>query len=93
MAVYVDKLAPCIPNPRWRWNESCHLFADSTGELCKFAAAIGLRRSWLQPGGRHPPHYDLTAGKRAAAIRRGAVEIGRRQVVGRIRKWREEQDE
>jgi Protein of unknown function (DUF4031) len=61
---------------RCRWS---HLTADTQDELHEFAARLGLRREWFQPGrprgdGTPSPfwHYDVTAGKRALAIRMGA---------------------
>lgn len=70
-----------------RW---CHLFSDHIDqtELHEFAARIGLKRVWFQPGkdlldwSRHDPvgdHYDLTAGKRRYAVAAGAVEVDLQQ--------------
>ncbi|HMN12797.1 MAG TPA: DUF4031 domain-containing protein [Bellilinea sp.] len=43
-------------------------------ELHEMADRIGMKRSWFQdkPG---RPHYDLSPGKRALAVRNGAVEV------------------
>lgn len=51
----------------------CHLWADTPEELHALARRIGLKRAWFQdrPGF---PHYDLTPGRRALALRAGAVE-------------------
>jgi Protein of unknown function (DUF4031) len=91
VAVYVDD--PSIPaqvrNGRVvhdsRWS---HLFADTQQELHAFAAKLGLRRSYFQPGrprGNGSPsphwHYDLTAGKRQQAIRLGAQPVTARQAI------------
>ena len=73
--IYVDSLRSCIPNHKWRWNESCHLFADSLEELHEFALKLGLKRSYFQAGSI-VPHYDLTANKRKEAVKKGADEIG-----------------
>jgi hypothetical protein len=73
MSVYVDSLGFCVPNARWRYTESCHLVADSLEELHSFATRLGLKREWFQD--KRLPHYDLTKGKRALAVRLGAVEI------------------
>lgn len=58
-----------------RW---CHLFADEpdAAELHTLAARIGLKRAWFQGD-----HYDLTPGRRAAAVRAGALEVDRRRAV------------
>ena len=94
MAVYVDdaSIAARVANGRVvcdsRWS---HLFADTQQELHAFAAKLGLRRSYFQPGrsrgdGSPSPHwhYDLTAGKRAQAIRFGAQPVTSREAVGII---------
>ena len=60
-----------------RW---CHLFSDETDpampELHAFARRVGMRRPWFQGN-----HYDLTPGRRAAAVKAGARELGRREAV------------
>jgi len=83
MSVYVDPMMACVPNRNWRWRENCHLTADTDEELHAFAQSIGLRRSWHQRGSIS--HYDLTRGKRALAVRRGAIELTRKQAAERYR--------
>jgi hypothetical protein len=58
---------------------SCHLAANGYSELHldalhKFAARIGMKRSYFQPH-KIAPHYDLTKNRREAAIIAGAVEV------------------
>ena len=65
---------------------SCHLVADSVEELHAFAREIGLRAEWFQLGGM--PHYDLTAGMRAKAIKCGAQQITRERMRDKMRNWR-----
>jgi len=72
--IYVDSLRSCIPNPKWRWNKSCHLFADSLEELHEFALKLGLKRSYFQSKSI-VPHYDLTENKRREAVMKGAREV------------------
>lgn len=85
MAVYVDPMMSCIPNGRWRWTRSCHMFADTVDELHAMASVIGLRRAWFQPSPPHRfPHYDLHESRRRAAVFAGVVELDRRQAV---EKW------
>lgn len=81
--VYVDPIQPCIPNPMWKWNKSCHMYADTTEELHATAKVIGLKRAWFQD---KPSlcHYDLTVGKRAKALKAGAVSVGFRHVADTI---------
>lgn len=80
MTVYVDQIKDYkgavggrVGRVSQQW---CHLTADTLDELHAMAAKIGLKRSWFQPSHLlHHCHYDLTPGKRAAAVRAGAVEI------------------
>lgn len=76
MSVYVDSIQRWPTRIRCFQAGSCHLMADTLDELHAFAARLGLRSAWFQP---HPrwPHYDLTPGRRAEAVRLGAVEVGR----------------
>lgn len=78
--IYVDEISPCLPNARWHYNYSCHLFSDNEQELHLFASQIGLKREWFQNHNKLP-HYDLTTGKRKLAIRFGAIEATRQMVV------------
>jgi len=78
--VYVDSLKSCIPNKNWKYNESCHLFADSIEELHAFASRIGLRRSWFQNSSKLP-HYDLTRARRIRAVKNGAIEVSNKFLV------------
>jgi len=95
MTVYVDNagIPATVPNGRVthtsRWS---HMIADSQDELHEFAARLGLRRSYFQPGrprgdGSPSPlwHYDVTAGKRQQAIRLGAVAVSWRELPEIIR--------
>ncbi|MDP2659787.1 MAG: DUF4031 domain-containing protein, partial [Dehalococcoidia bacterium] len=84
LTVYVDDLKPVIqPNPNWRWESSCHLWADTEDELHAFAKRIGLRRGWFQP--HHLlPHYDLTAPRRRGAIREGAVAVNAKEYLRKL---------
>jgi hypothetical protein len=80
MTVYVDDagIAAAVTDPgsgrtyRSRWS---HLTADTKDELHEFAARIGLRRKWFQDKPYGSWHYDVTAPKRAQAIKLGAQPI------------------
>lgn len=96
MTVYVDNanIPATVGRLTSRW---CHLTADGKEELHAFAARIGMRRSWFQTckaKAHCPPdtcphwHYDLTAPRRAHAVRLGAVEIDMRQLGDIIRQRR-----
>jgi hypothetical protein len=89
MTVYVDDAAiPAAVRNGSRVHDSrwSHLTADSQDELHDFAARLGLKRSYFQPGkplgGKPSPfwHYDLTAGKRQRAVQLGAVEVPAREM-------------
>lgn len=69
MSVYVDDAFILWRSKRW-----CHLTADSTEELHAFAAELGLRREWFQPGSTPSrDHYDVSTSKRQQAIALGAI--------------------
>lgn len=82
MAVYVDSLF----NYGWKYGVSCHLIADTIGELKVFAVKIGMRPEWYQA--KSSPHFDLTADGRALAVRHGAIELDRRAFVAKIQELR-----
>src|SRR5437763_17045483 len=95
MTVYVDDAhirATVRNGPARHTTAWCHLFADTQDELHAFAARLGLRRSYFQPGpargdGSPSPywHYDLTASKRQQALRLGAHAVTWRQSLQIIR--------
>jgi hypothetical protein len=89
MAVYVDGMMSCLPNAKWRWSEACHLFADSLVELHDFAKKLGMHRNWFQDH-TDLPHYDLTRNKRAQAVKLGAIEATREQLVEKMRERRKD---
>lgn len=76
--VYVDGL-----HSWWKGRLWCHMFADSLDELHEFASRLNLRRDWFQPDLRLP-HYDITATRRAKAVKLGAIEVDRHFVYRRI---------
>jgi len=93
MTVYVDnaRIPARVGRIKARWS---HLTADTQDELHAFAAGIGLKRSWFQPGkplGGNPSvlwHYDVSDAKRAAAIAAGAQGIDLRDwaEIARVRR-------
>ncbi len=91
MSVYVDALQWCEQSAGWPWDRVSHLMADSETELHIFAERLGLKRGWFQ--GPRPdrwmpgiPHYDLTPGKRQAALRLGAMDMTTMGVASVARK-------
>lgn len=82
MPVYVDK-----SRNSYRRMFMSHMVADTLDELHAMADAIGIKRKWFQPESH--PHYDICQSKRALAIMKGALEIGRKDLVTLIRKHRD----
>lgn len=72
--VYVDYYPEWLGVPK-KWEGGGHLFATDLDVLHSFAKLIGLKREWFQIGASGFPHYDLTRGKRALAIEKGAITI------------------
>jgi len=77
--ILVDALR-AYPKSRWPDRLWCHMVSDhSLEELHEMAAALGV-----PPRGFHRDHYDLDAPRRAAAVARGAVEVGAKELVLRM---------
>lgn len=90
MTVYVDNVGIVATVGRHTSSWS-HLITDNTDleELHAFAARLGLKRSYFQGKDPKRPHYDVTANKRAQAVRLGAVEIGFRDTAVILRRRHE----
>ena len=58
----------------------CHMVADSEAELHTMAARIGVARRWYQGD-----HYDVCKAMRAAAVRAGAIEVGPRELLAKVK--------
>ena len=66
------------------------MIADTPEELHEMAIAIGHRIAWFQASPpASTPHYDLTGPKRIKAVRLGAIELGRKEFVDKIRELRQ----
>lgn len=79
MPVYVDEAKHL-----YRGMKMCHMMADSRGELLKMADKIGVARKWIQKEGTKYEHFDVSASKRALAIKAGAVECTSRDLCLRF---------
>jgi hypothetical protein len=86
MSVYVDPLKEWGGSKEFRWKKSCHLFADTVGELHVFAEKLGMKREWFQV--KHIPHYDLTERRRQYAVEMGAKEVSTKFLVEFVRQHR-----
>ena len=83
MTVYVDNEQ--MPYGRMKM---CHMLADTTAELLAMADQIGVARKHLQYPGTPKEHFDICMTKRAAAIKLGAIDASRRQIVDLMRSKR-----
>ncbi len=77
MAVYVDDVRHGFGNM-----VMCHLWADTDEELLEMVDLIGVQRKWIQGHkslsfGKHRNaswvHFDISLGKKALALQRGAI--------------------
>lgn len=84
MSVYVD---PAV----WPFGRMlmCHMVTDdlSLEELHRMARKLDLKREWFQNKIGGTPHYDISKGKRAAAIRLGAIPVDRHGIVSIMNVW------
>ena len=78
MTVYVDEIFNYPGKGRW-----CHMMADDLKELHRMADIISLKREWFQNTPRFP-HYDLRESKRMLALKYGAVEITREELLSMV---------
>ena len=80
MGVYVDNAR--IPHKRGTWRLlMSHMLADTTAELESMARALDLKPGWIQYSGTYREHYDIGAGKRAQALRLGALGVDSKFLV------------
>lgn len=90
MSVYVDEIRKWPHAKHPFLNGSCHLTADTLDELHAFAVGkLKMKREWFQD---HPiaAHYDLTPGRRADALKHGAIFVPARQQSQMRRRKKEE---
>lgn len=76
-------MAVLIDDPLWWWRGRrwCHLVSDtSLDELHAFAAERDIPRRSFQGD-----HYDIPEEYREEMVRSGAVEVGSRELVRRLR--------
>ncbi len=72
-----------IDEPRWwfRGRRWCHLVSDSSlEELHDFTDGLGIPRRGFQGD-----HYDIPEEMRPAVVAAGAMEVGSRELVRRLR--------
>jgi len=77
--VYVDDMkAP------YKGMIMCHMIADTKKELLEMCDKIGVNRKWIQHEGTYQEHFDVCQAKRKLAVKNGAFEVTRRDLVKRI---------
>jgi Protein of unknown function (DUF4031) len=72
-----------IDEALWWWRERrwCHLVSDASyDELHEFAERVGIPRR-----GFHGDHYDVPEEYRDSMIEAGAVEVGSRELLRRLK--------
>ncbi len=85
MTVYVDNAR--LP---YRRMLMCHMLADTLEELHTMADRIGVHRRHFQGKEKAScPHYDICLSKRDLALRHGAVEVSKRELVRIIQQVRD----
>lgn len=65
----------------------CHMICKDLETLHEMADKIGVARKWFQ-GNASFPHYDICLSKKKIALKLGAVEIDRYQLVKFTKKHR-----
>ncbi len=83
--LYVDDAIWERHDRRW-----CHLLSEDEAELHAFAARLGLERRRFQTRPTRPwiDHYDIDEQRRCEALRMGAIELTRREVVDLVARKR-----
>lgn len=72
-----------VDDPLWRWRGRrwCHLVSDaSLDELHAFVERLDIPRRAFQGD-----HYDVPEEMRAEVVAAGAVEVGSRELLSRLR--------
>jgi hypothetical protein len=78
-----EEVALLVDEPRWWWRGRrwCHLVSDtSLDELHEFAGRVGIPRRAFQGD-----HYDVPEERRNGVVAAGAIEVGSRELVRRLR--------
>ncbi|MDI1309728.1 MAG: DUF4031 domain-containing protein [Methylotenera sp.] len=87
MAIYIDNV-----QIKWRGRKWCHMVADSIDELQSFAKALSLKPEWFQTDASYP-HYDVTTETRIFALKLGAIEGERKDIIRCAKLLKFEQDQ
>lgn len=82
MAVYIDSA-----NNKFRGMIMSHMIADTLDELHVMAKKIGMKKEWFQEDASFP-HYDVSISRKKDALKLGAIEIERREIVRKMRELR-----
>lgn len=79
MAVYVDTM-----RAQYGRMIMCHMMADTKAELLAMVDTIGVARKWIQHEGSWQEHFDISLAKKSQAVRLGAIEISRKDMVRKM---------
>ena len=90
MTIYVDDMRTPYQMKRWPFRKMLmsHMFCDpveNVEELHEMADMIGVSRQWFQWLKKQFPHYGICQSKKALAIKYGAVETTRQEMVKIVR--------
>ncbi len=83
MAVYVDDMRASYGRMIM-----CHMAAETKEELLEMADKIGVHRKWIQKEDTYMEHFDISLGKKAEAIKHGAIQVTRRELYEIMRSKR-----
>lgn len=87
MAVYVDPLNDWGFILKGRPRQTCHMVADTDGELHRMARRMGVNPAWFRRGddtNQYRRHYEITAPFRHIVLRNGATPVSHRQLATMI---------
>ena len=76
MAVYIDD-----SRNKYRHMIMSHMIADSHSELIEFAEKVGIRKIHIQHEGTRKEHFDICQSHKNYALKIGAIEIGKRELI------------
>lgn len=82
MSVYVDTVENAFGRMKM-----CHMLADTRDELFEMAGQIGVAQKWYQDFNKAScPHFDIAKSKRVLAVKAGAIEVSRDELVSIMRR-------
>ncbi len=83
MSVYVDDFY--VTGMTYKGMKMCHMTADTREELLDMVEKIGVKAKWIQDKDTVYEHFDICLSKRKIALSKGAIAIGMREGVTKIK--------